>query len=81
VRRLVIGNGLRLVLAGVVLGLALAYAATRVLMARILFQVEPGDPLTTAAAVAVLAAAGLVAVLIPTRRALLVDPAVTLRSD
>ncbi len=81
VRRLVIGNGLRLVLAGVLLGVVLAYAATRALMAEILFQVEPGDPLTTAAVIAVLAAAGLIAVFLPTRRALLVDPAVTLRSD
>jgi predicted permease len=81
VRRLVIGNGLRLVLAGVLLGVVLAYAATRALMAEILFQVEPGDPLTTAAVVAALAAAALVAILLPTRRALLVDPAVTLRSD
>jgi predicted permease len=81
VRRLVVGNGLRLVLAGAVLGVALAYAATRVLMAELLFQVEPGDPLTTAAVVLVLAAAGLLAILLPTRRALLVDPAVTLHSD
>jgi predicted permease len=81
VRRLVVGNGLRLVLAGVLAGVALAYAATRVLMAELLFQVEPGDPLTTAAVIAVLASAGLVAILLPTRRALLVDPAVTLRSD
>jgi ABC-type antimicrobial peptide transport system permease subunit len=55
VRRLVVGNGLRLVLAGVLLGIALAYASTRVLMTELLFQVEPGDPLTTAAVIVVLA--------------------------
>ncbi|HSF14973.1 MAG TPA: ABC transporter permease [Vicinamibacteria bacterium] len=81
VRRLVVGNGLRLVLAGVVLGIALAYMATRALMARLLFEVAPGDPATMAAVTTVLAATGLVAILVPTRRALLVDPAVTLREE
>jgi ABC-type antimicrobial peptide transport system permease subunit len=81
VSRLVVGNALRLVAAGIALGVALAYGATRALMKELLFEVEPGDPLTTAAVIAVLAAAALVAILVPTRRALLVDPAVTLRSE
>jgi predicted permease len=81
VSRLVVGNALRLVVAGIVLGVALAYGATRALMTELLFEVEPGDPLTTAAVIAVLAAAAAVAILVPTRRALLVDPAVTLRSE
>jgi predicted permease len=70
---LVLGNGLRLVAAGVALGLALALAAARALEA-FLFGVRGTDPATFAAVAALLGAAALVACFIPARRAMRLDP-------
>jgi predicted permease len=80
VRRLVLGEGLQLALAGASAGLALAFAATRVLRG-LLFQTEPLDPVSLGAAALVLVAAALVATWLPACRATRVDPIEALRAQ
>jgi predicted permease len=78
--RLVVGQGLKLVLAGVVLGLLGAVALTR-LITGLLFGVSPTDPLTFAVIAGVLLLAALLACWIPARRAMKVDPQIALRTE
>jgi putative ABC transport system permease protein len=78
--RNVLGEGARLALVGIVLGVAAALGLTR-LLASMLFGVSATDPLTFAAAVAVLLAIALLACYIPARRAMRVDPMVALRHE
>jgi predicted permease len=66
------------VAAGLVLGLALAAAGSRLLASQ-LYGVPPGDPVTLATVTAALAAAALTAAWLPARRALAVDPSRALR--
>ena len=80
VLRQVLGEGARLAVAGLALGLAGAIAATR-FMGTLLFGVKPVDPLTFAAVAAVLAGVTLAACYIPARRAMRVDPIVALRYE
>ncbi len=80
VLRQVTREGMIPVAAGLAFGLVGALAATRVLQG-FLFGVEPADPLSFAAAAAILAAVGLAACWIPARRAARVDPAVVLRDE
>jgi predicted permease len=75
---LVLREGALLATIGVVLGLATAFAATRVL-ASMLFEVRTTDPWTYAVMILVVVVAGLVASLVPARRAAAVDPIITLR--
>ncbi|HSL53771.1 MAG TPA: ABC transporter permease [Pyrinomonadaceae bacterium] len=77
---LIVRNGLTLVVIGVVIGLAGAFALTR-LMTTLLFGVTPTDGLTIFVVSAVLIAVALVACLIPARRATRVDPLVALRYE
>lgn len=77
---LVIGDGLRMSAAGVVLGLAGSLLVARSL-ATLLFGVAPHDPWTFAATAAVLLAAAALASYVPARRATRVDPMVALRGD
>ena len=65
---------------GMVAGLTLALGVSQLLKI-ILFDVEPRDPAIFAAVVSVLSIAGLLACLIPARRATRVDPLLALRSD
>jgi putative ABC transport system permease protein len=76
--RQVIGRGGALVGAGSVIGIVAAVIATK-LLATLLDGVEPTDPLTFVAAVAVLLAVGVLAAFVPARRASLTDPAMVLR--
>ena len=80
VLKLIVRNGLTLVLIGVAIGLAGAFALTR-LMTTLLFGVTPTDGLTIGVVSAVLIGVALVACLIPARRATRVDPLVALRYE
>ena len=78
--RLVVRETMVVVGAGALIGLALAAAASRV-VASVLFGVEPGDPLTIAAALVVMIAVAAVATYMPARRAARLDPTVALRYE
>ncbi|HTK29688.1 MAG TPA: ABC transporter permease [Vicinamibacterales bacterium] len=78
IRRLVVGQGARLALAGIGVGLAAAFAVSRALTA-LLFGVSAADPLTFFTAAIGLAAAALAASYIPARRAGRIDPVGLLR--
>ncbi|HJS99373.1 MAG TPA: ABC transporter permease [Terriglobales bacterium] len=78
--RLVVGQGIRVVLTGIVAGLLASFAATR-LLAGMLFEVSPLDPFTFATMAVVLVAAALLASFVPARRATRVDPMVALRYE
>ena len=77
---LVVGETLRTTAAGLAAGLAAALALTG-LVARMLYGVGPRDPATLAVSAAVLAAAALLASLLPAGRAMRVDPTIALRHD
>jgi ABC-type antimicrobial peptide transport system permease subunit len=77
---LVLRQGLGLSAAGIALGLAVALAAARV-MGSVVYGVDPRDPPTLAAVVALLLAVSAVASWLPARRATRVDPLVALRTD
>ena len=78
VMRMILGQGLGLVLAGLALGLLGAALLSR-LVERLLFGVPATDPLTYAAVAALLVTVAAVACLLPARRAASVDPLVALR--
>lgn len=78
--RLVLGQGLRLTLLGLALGLAGSLAATR-WMAGMLFDVSPTDPLTFGAVAALLTLVALLACYLPARRATRVEPLEALRCE
>jgi len=80
IARLIVGQGLRLTLAGVLLGLAGALVASRFLTT-LLFGVTPTDPIVYLLAAAWLAAVALAACAGPARRATRVDPLETLRAE
>jgi ABC-type antimicrobial peptide transport system permease subunit len=77
---MVIKQGMSLVLFGVVLGVAGAYALTRT-MQSLLFEVSTTDPVTFVLIPLLLAVVGFVACYIPARRATKVDPLVALRYE
>ena len=76
--RLVLGRSMALVAAGTVVGLIAAVALTRAITG-LLYEVSPLDPIVFVGVSIVLAAAGLLASVIPARRATRVDPLVALR--
>jgi predicted permease len=77
---LVLGQSLRLVLAGLALGLASAFALTR-LLATFLYGTATTDALTLITVCGMLVAVALVAGFVPARRAASIDPVVALRAD
>jgi putative ABC transport system permease protein len=80
VLRLVVGDGMRLVVAGTALGLVAALATARWLES-FLYGISGVDAMTFATVPVLLAAVALVACLVPARRAAKVDPLVALRSE
>jgi putative ABC transport system permease protein len=78
--RLVAAEGLLLAGVGMIVGTALAIVGARVLRT-ILFGVSPGDPITYAGVLLLFTATALAALVVPTRRALGVDPILALRAD
>jgi putative ABC transport system permease protein len=80
VLRLIVGQGMRLTLVGVALGLVGAFLAMRA-MTSLLYGVSAKDPLTYGGVALLLALVALVACLIPARRATKVDPMIALRYE
>jgi len=78
--RLVLGEGMLVVLTGLGIGLAGSFALTRFLSS-LLFGVTATDPLTFAGVAVLLALVALAACYIPARRAMLIDPILALRYE
>jgi putative ABC transport system permease protein len=80
VMRLVVVDGARLALVGLVVGIGTALGATRILSS-LLYAVSAGDPVTFAVIAALVATVALAASYVPARRAMRVDPVDALRAD
>jgi ABC-type antimicrobial peptide transport system permease subunit len=84
VRRMVVGQGARVLAIGIVLGAAFAFVATRVLgslLDTLLFGIAAFDAGTYLAVSALMVLVGLAATYVPARRASNVDPMVALRTE
>jgi putative ABC transport system permease protein len=80
VMRLILGQGVGLVMTGLAIGLLAAFGITRV-MTRFLVGISPSDPLTYLTVAGLLTAIALLACWIPARRATRVDPGIALRYE
>lgn len=80
VLRLVLGQSIGMLIIGIVIGLAGAFALTR-LMRTMLFEITATDPLTYASVIGLLTVVALLACYIPARRAAKVDPLIALRYE
>jgi putative ABC transport system permease protein len=80
VLRLVLAEGLKLIIAGVAVGIAVALALGRVLRAW-LFGLSPADPLTLVSVALLFVTVALLACVVPLRRATRTDPATALRCE
>jgi len=78
--RMVVGDGARIALVGVVAGLLAAFALTRFLRS-LLYQVSPADPLAFVSAAALLLGVALLASYAPARRAARIDPVQALKAE
>jgi predicted permease len=77
---LIIGQGLRTALIGVLLGIVGSLGLTR-FISNLLYGAQPTDPLTFASAAVALIAVALIAVYVPTRRATRIEPVIALRAE
>jgi putative ABC transport system permease protein len=77
---MVLSQGLRLTLFGILAGLSVAFALNR-LLASLLFGVKPTDPLTIAAVVVLISGVALMACYLPARGATRLDPMIVLREE
>ena len=77
---LLLGQGARLTLAGVVVGIVGAVALTHVLTG-MLYQVSPTDPITFAAIAVMLSAVAMAACVVPAKKVLSIDPMAELRNE
>ena len=77
---LIVGQGMKLTLIGVAIGLAASFVLTRVMLS-MLFEVSATDPLTFVGISLLLTVVSLLACYIPARRAMEVDPMVALRCE
>ena len=80
VLRLVLGEGARLAAFGVVIGIVVSFAFTR-LLSSLLFGISATDPFTFASVAVLLSLVALAAAYIPARRAMRVDPVTALRYE
>jgi putative ABC transport system permease protein len=80
VRRLVLSDAIRLVAAGVAIGLPAALGGARLLSGH-LYGIGPNDPPSLAIGIVTLTVTALVAGYLPARRAVRVDPTIALRSE
>jgi len=80
VLRLILGQGMRPIAAGIEIGLGGAFALSR-FIASLLFGVKPIDPITYAAVVLTVTVTALLSCYVPARRALRVDPVAALREE
>ncbi|HEV2197318.1 MAG TPA: ABC transporter permease [Candidatus Acidoferrum sp.] len=80
VLQMVLGHAAKMALVGVLIGMGVAFALTR-LMTSLLFGVTAHDPVTFAAVAALLILVALLACYVPARRAMRVDPMVALRYE
>jgi len=80
VLKLILKNGMLLVAIGLTIGLVGAFALTR-LLASLLFEISPHDPLTFGAVTLCVVFASLLACYLPARRATKVDPLIALRYE
>jgi predicted permease len=80
VLRQILGQGMRLTAIGIACGLAISFAATRVLSG-LLYGIKPGDPATYLAVSLFLGAIALISCYFPARRAASIDPMQALRAE
>ena len=80
VLRMVVGQGMSQALTGTAAGLAGALLISR-LMGKMLYGVRPADPITFATVTVVLGAAALLAICVPARKAMRIEPTVALRQE
>ena len=80
VLRTILRDGLTITAAGVIVGLAAAWASVR-LVASLLFGLTPHDPITLIAAVVLLTAIAMIACILPARRAAATDPMTVMRAE
>ena len=80
VLKLVVRNGMKPIVLGVVIGLSAAFALSR-LVASLVFGVRPTDPLTFATVALLLVSVGILANILPAYRATRIEPVSTLREE
>ena len=80
VLRMVLGQGMRVALIGIVIGLGAAFVLTR-LLSSMLFEVSATDPRTFSIVAALLVGVAFFACYLPARRATKVDPLIALRYE